>query len=68
MRRPFCCWGTGYAESLRKQPECFKHYVPGMGHKSEMGVPFRFHLAMADPEFRSFIGGRKYRNEFAAVW
>ncbi|MGH7828101.1 MAG: DNA methyltransferase, partial [Candidatus Binatia bacterium] len=33
-----------------------KHYVPGIGHKSEMGVPFRFHLAMTDPEFRRFIG------------
>jgi len=39
-----------------------------MGHKSAMGVPFRFHLAMADPEFRSFIKGRTYRNGFAAVW
>ena len=37
--------------------EFFKHYVPGVGHKSEMGVPFRFHLAMTDPEFRSFICG-----------
>jgi len=52
----FAAGGRGYAESLRQQPEFFKHYVPGVGHKSEMGVPFRFHLAMTDPEFRSFIG------------
>lgn len=53
----FAAGGRGYAESLRKQPEFFKHYVPGVGHKSEMGVPFRFHLAMTDPEFRAFVGG-----------
>lgn len=53
----FAAGGRGYAESLRKQPQFFKHYVPGVGHKSEMGVPFRFHLAMTDPEFRNFIGG-----------
>lgn len=52
----FSAGGRGYAESLRQQPEFFKHYVPGAGHKSEMGVPFRFHLAMTDPEFRRFIG------------
>lgn len=53
----FAAGGRGYAESLRKQPQFFKHYVPGVGHKSEMGVPFRFHLAMTDPEFRNFVGG-----------
>jgi DNA modification methylase len=52
----FAAGGKRYAESLRQQPEFFKHYVPGIGHKSEMGVPFRFHLAMTDPEFRRFIG------------
>lgn len=53
----FAAGGRGYAESLRKQPQFFKHYVAGVGHKSEMGVPFRFHLAMTDPEFRAFVGG-----------
>ncbi len=53
----FAVGGRGYAESLRQQPEFFKHYVPSVGHKSEMGVPFRFHLAMTDLEFRRFIGG-----------
>ena len=53
----FAAGGKPYAESLRQQPNFFKHYVPGIGHKSEMGVPFRFHLAMTDPEFRRFIGG-----------
>lgn len=52
----FAAGGRGYAQSLRKQPQFFKHYVPGVGHKSEMGVPFRFHLAMTDPEFRTFVG------------
>jgi len=52
----FAAGGRGYAESLRQQPDFFKHYVPGVGHKSEMGVPFRFHLAMTDPEFRRFVG------------
>lgn len=52
----FAAGGKGYADSLRKQPEFFKHYVAGVGHKSEMGVPFRFHLAMTDPEFRAFVG------------
>lgn len=52
----FAAGGKPYAESLRQQPDFFKHYVPGIGHKSEMGVPFRFHLAMTDPEFRRFIG------------
>lgn len=52
----FAAGGKGYAESLRRQPEFFKHFVQGVGHKSEMGVPFRFHLAMTDPEFRRFVG------------
>jgi site-specific DNA-methyltransferase (cytosine-N4-specific) len=52
----FAAGGKGYAESLRQQPEFFKHYVPGIAHKSEMGVPFRFHLAMTDAEFRRFVG------------
>jgi DNA modification methylase len=52
----FAAGGRGYAESLRQQPEFFKHYVPSVGHKSEMGVPFRFHLAMTDTEFRRFVG------------
>ena len=51
----FAAGGRGYAQSLRCQPEFFKHFVPGLGHKSEMGVPFRFHLAMTDPGFRSFV-------------
>jgi site-specific DNA-methyltransferase (cytosine-N4-specific) len=53
----FAAGGKRYAESLRQQPNFFKHYIPSIGHKSEMGVPFRFHLAMTDPEFRRFIGG-----------
>jgi|SRR5579872_2578409 len=52
----FAAGGRGYAESLRRQPEFFKHFVPTIGHKSEMGVPFRFHLAMTDTEFRQFVG------------
>lgn len=52
----FAAGGRGYAESLRQQPEFFKHYIPTIGHKSEMGVPFRFHLAMTDSQFRDFIG------------
>jgi DNA modification methylase len=52
----FAAGGRGYAESLRQQPEFFKHFIPTIGHKSEMGVPFRFHLAMTDSEFREFIG------------
>jgi site-specific DNA-methyltransferase (cytosine-N4-specific) len=52
----FAAGGKGYAESLRQQPEFFKHYVPSIGHKSEMGVPFRFHLAMTDTDFRRFVG------------
>ncbi len=48
--------GKGYAEALRQQPDFFKHYVPSIPHKSEMGVPFRFHLAMTDSDFRRFIG------------
>lgn len=53
----FAAGGRGYAESLRQQPDFFKHYIPSVGHKSELGVPFRFHLAMTDVEFRRFIGG-----------
>jgi DNA modification methylase len=52
----FAAGGRGYATSLRQQPEFFKHYIPGIPHKSELGVPFRFHLAMTDPEFRRFVG------------
>lgn len=48
--------GRRYAENLRSQPEFFKHFVPGIQHKSEMGVPFRFHLGMTDASFRHFIG------------
>lgn len=55
----FAAGGRGYAESLRAQPEFFKHYVPRIGHKSEMGVPFRFHLAMTDPDFRRFVGAEE---------
>ncbi len=52
----YAAGGKGYASALRQQPEFFKHFVPSIGHKSEMGVPFRFHLAMTDPDFRRFIG------------
>lgn len=52
----YAAGGKQYAEALRQQPEFFKHYVPTIAHKSEMGVPFRFHLAMTDYEFRRFIG------------
>lgn len=52
----FAAGGKGYATALRQQPEFFKHYVPTMPHKSEMGVPFRFHLAMTDTDFRRFVG------------
>lgn len=55
----FAAGGRGYAESLRAQPEFFKHYVPRIGHKSEMGVPFRFHLAMTDPDFRRFVSAEE---------
>jgi DNA modification methylase len=48
--------GKKYAASLREQPTFFKHFVPSIPHKSEMGVPFRFHLAMIDADFRRFIG------------
>jgi len=48
--------GRRYADSLRQQPEFFKHFVPTIGRKSEMGVPFRFHLAMSDSHFRKYIG------------
>jgi site-specific DNA-methyltransferase (cytosine-N4-specific) len=49
--------GRRYAQSLREQPTFFKHYIPGVPHKSELGVPFRFHLAMTDKAFRTFVGG-----------
>jgi DNA modification methylase len=52
----FAAGGRRYAQSLRDQSDFFKHYVPSVGHKSEMGVPFRFHLAMVDSEFRQFVG------------
>jgi len=52
----FAAGGKGYANALRQQPEFFKHFVAGIAHKSEMGVPYRFHLAMTDSEFRRFIG------------
>ena len=52
----FAAGGKGYADALREQPEFFKHYVLGIAHKSEMGVPYRFHLAMTDAEFRRFVG------------
>lgn len=52
----FAAGGKGYAEALRQQPEFFKHYIPGVAHKSELGVPFRFHLAMTDTDFRRFVG------------
>lgn len=55
----FAAGGKGYAESLRQQPPFFKHFVPSVGHKSEMGVPSRFHLAMTDPEFRRFLGAKR---------
>ena len=53
----FAAGGKGYAHALRQQPEFFKHYVTGIAHKSEMGVPQRFHLAMTDHDFRRFVGG-----------
>ena len=52
----FAAGGKGYAHALRQQPEFFKHYVTGIAHKSEMGVPQRFHLAMTDHDFRRFVG------------
>jgi site-specific DNA-methyltransferase (adenine-specific)/site-specific DNA-methyltransferase (cytosine-N4-specific) len=52
----FAAGGKRYARSLREQPEFFKHYVSGIAHKSEMGVPQRFQLAMTDRDFRRFVG------------
>ena len=52
----FDAGGKRYADSLRAQPEFFKHYIPGIPHKSELGVPFRFQMAMTDSAFRQFIG------------
>lgn len=67
----YAAGGKGYAEALRQQPEFFKHYVPGIGHKSEMGVPFRFHLAMIDADFRRFIGapeGPQWIARRSVIW
>src|SRR5919197_2944854 len=33
----FAAGGKGYATALRQQPDFFKHYVPSIAHKSEMG-------------------------------
>jgi len=52
----FAAGGKGYAQALRQQPEFFKHYVSGIPHKSEMGIPQRFQLAMTDHDFRRFVG------------
>ena len=52
----FDAGGKRYADSLRQQPEFFKHFIPGIPHKSELGVPFRLMLAMTDAEFRRFVG------------
>jgi DNA modification methylase len=52
----FAAGGKGYAQALRDQLDFQKQYVPSIGHKSEMGVPFRFHLAMTDSDFRRFVG------------
>ncbi len=67
----YAAGGKGYAEALRQQPDFFKHYVPGIGHKSEMGVPFRFHLAMIDADFRRFIGapeGPQWIARRSVIW
>jgi site-specific DNA-methyltransferase (cytosine-N4-specific) len=48
--------GRRYAQSLREQPKFQKHFIPSVPHKSELGVPFRFHLAMTDASFREYIG------------
>lgn len=48
--------GRRYAQSLREQPPFEKHFVAGIPHKSELGVPYRFHLGMTDAAFRKFIG------------
>ena len=62
----------GYAaDALRQQPQFFKHYVSTIGHKSEMGVPFRFHLAMTDSDFRRFVGaepGRQWICRRTIIW
>jgi hypothetical protein len=55
----FAAGGKRYADALRQQPAFFKHFVPGISHKSEMGVPYRFHLAMTDLDFRRFVGAPK---------
>lgn len=54
----FAAGGKGYAEALRQQPEFFKHYITDIQHKSEMGVPQRFQLAMIDRDFRRFVGAK----------
>jgi site-specific DNA-methyltransferase (cytosine-N4-specific) len=67
----FDAGGRRYAESLRAQPEFFKHFVPGIPHKSEMGVPFRFHLAMTDTSFRQFVGapeGPQWTCRRTVIW
>lgn len=67
----FAAGGRGYATALRQQPEFFKHYVPSIPHKSEMGVPFRFHLAMTDPDFRRFVGapeGPQWVGRRTIIW
>jgi site-specific DNA-methyltransferase (cytosine-N4-specific) len=48
--------GRRYADSLRAQPTFYKHFIPGVPHKSELGVPSRFLLAMTDNSFRRFVG------------
>ena len=67
----YAAGGKGYAEALRQQPEFYKHYVAGIPHKSEMGVPYRFHLAMTDGEFRRFIGapeGQQWICRRTVIW
>ncbi len=67
----YAAGGKGYAEALRQQPEFYKHYVTGIPHKSEMGVPYRFHLAMTDGEFRRFIGapeGQQWICRRTVIW
>jgi len=67
----FAAGGRGYATSLRQQPEFYKHYIPGIAHKSEMGVPLRFHLAMTDSDFRALIGapdGPQWTCRRTVIW
>jgi DNA modification methylase len=51
--------GKRYAATLREQPVFHKHFISGVPHKSELGVPSRFMLAMTDAEFRKFIGAEE---------